>query len=1371
MAQGFHPESLIQLRKDRGWTQEELARRSGLATVTVVKLEQGRVSDPRVITLARLASVMDCPIDAFLQEPGASSAMTPVPSGTTAGAPEDTTSTPSVAPPTPVPAATPTPVPAATPTPTAPGSPRPDPDLDLPSRPPHPAKPFFLRPRGRASVIVVVLGVPLVLAYLAARVMTDALWFDELGQGDVFTRTLAAKAELFVIAGGVAALVVGANLTIALRRVDVARTRVVGAAVAAASLVVGSYFGSSTLQHWQTFLLWRHRQSFAVAEPLHGEDIGFFVFTLPFELAVVRYLLLLLGVGALTATLVYWRRGAVVFRPLRLSNDAQVHLAAIGAASLLLVAWRLHLARYALELRQPSPGGTHSFAGAGYVDVHVRSPGLAVLSIIALVSALAWLAAPRVARSGYRRRAVFLIAGPAIGLVVGAILVTSFLPALVQRYAVDPDPVHSEEPFLLLSISATRSAFGLDDVEVVPYSPTGTFTPTDLSGAREQLSRVAIWDPSLLRARMRELVTETPYYDPQSPTYELAHLDGRRQLTITSARELEIRRVRDARTWENFRFAYTHGLGLVRFSSTDTDASGHPRLVDPGVGLRQPRIYFGRLPPSAPDWVVAATRRTEVDMGASEGATQTGYHYDGTGGIQLATWFRRAAFAFKLGSKELLLSDDIGSESRLLLHRDVRDRLRALAPFIRWDGDPVPLAVNDGIVFLVDGYTTSDSYPYAERVDLGGTSVNYVRPSVRATVDAFSGAVDIYLDEEADPIARAWAEAFPTLFRPMNEMSAEVRGHLRYPADLFAAQATAYERFHTTSPERFASGADLWSRPIALSGALEVAGDVDFDESDEDDLQARSDPGYKFAAPPGRSGRVLLLETWYSPWRGQNLVGTLSGWVDEEGNFHLAARSFSSDEVILGPAQVSRLVFATPRVRNLLGLRNLETRDLDKSSIDSVILGEPHLMFSPTGVIQIQSLFEGARGPGAARLLGVTAFVNGRAGLGPDIFTAFRQAVNKPPRIQLLRPSQPATVGTPVKLRFDVDNGQRQRITITSPAGRETASFSLTAGRGTFVWIPTEPGRARVRAEMEGLDGSVVTDRVAFRVLGPPPTVRVTRTPIRATAGRPVHVLFEVTHARGVTARVSTRAGIEFTRRFAIRKGTGVVAWTPSVAGRAEILIRVQGSQGQAARARVRIRVAPRPPDSLAQVPLSVAIPIERAKTALSKAETDIAAHRYGQARDSLKILLRNVVEANRAAEAQIGLPPTDPESDEPPGPGSVFAVLSLDHQVTMHLVPLFDGLTDAGVITSLQDTLTRTHRSRDAMLDMVIALPAEGARGDYDDGMADTLGMYPSEENLITTALLSFDLTAPARTGLSNALARVQATEAKVVAVWGGGE
>ena len=222
-------------------------------------------------------------------------------------------------------------------------------------------------------------------------------------------------------------------------------------------------------------------------------------------------------------------------------------------------------------------------------------------------------------------------------------------------------------------------------------------------------------------------------------------------------------------------------------------------------------------------------------------------------------------FALALGSKELLLSDDITPESRILLHRDVHDRLRTLAPFIQWDSDAVPLTSDGRIVFVVDGYTTSENYPYAECVDLGGVPSNYARASVRATVDAFSGEVDLYLTDPTEPIARAWAEIFPTLFRPEDEMPADLRDRLRYPADLFDAQATAYETFHTTRPDLFVSDADAWSRPIGLAGPLEVAGGVDFDESDEDDLRLTMEPGYKFIPPPGGKRPQLVLQTYYVP--------------------------------------------------------------------------------------------------------------------------------------------------------------------------------------------------------------------------------------------------------------------------------------------------------------------------------------------------------------------------------------------------------------------------------------------------------------------------------------------------------------------------
>ena len=1234
--------------------------------------------------------------------------------------------------------------------------------------------PFFLRARGRAVLFLVVVGVPLLLAYVAAHFLTDALWFKELGQLGVLGRTITAKAELYVVAGGAAAVVIAVNLAAALSRAGVAWTRGANLAVVAVSMVAGTYFASAASSHWETFVLWRHRQMFGVTDPLHGKDVGYFVFTLPFERAVLQYLFLLVVAAGVAAALIYSARGSITLRPLRIAPGAQAHAAVLGAAFLLILAWRLHIEQYTLELGQASSAAGNSFAGADYVDARVRSPGYEALSIFAVLLAFVCLAAPSAARRWYGSRPIVFVGALVALFCLGLILVSAWLPALVQRYAVDPNPLLRERPYLSASISATRAGLGLHKVDVESYSPAGGFDPDDIPGIRKRLAHVAVWDSSLIKARMRQLVTETPYYEPEGPTYDVVRVDGQAQLTLTSARELNISRVGSAGTWINDRLAYTHGVGLARFSGTEVQPDRQPRLLDAGLGIRQPRIYFGDLPRGAPRWVVADTRRDEVDVAQPQGATDGSYHYQGAGGIELSSWVNRAAFSLELGSKALALSDDITSESRLLLHRDVHDRLQTLAPFIQWDSQPAALAVSGHVVFLVQGYTTTASYPYAERVKLGDVSVNYARPSVLASVDGYSGAVNLFVVDKTDPIASAWAEAFPALFRPEAEIPAELRGHLRYPADLFAAQATAYERFHATQPDQFASGADVWSRPLSLSGSLEVAGDVNFDESDEDDLRATMEPGYKFAVPPGETKPVLLLETYFSPRRGQNLVASLGGWVDEQGRPHLAARSLRRDPVTLGPAQVSRLVFATPRVRNLLGLRNLEIRDVDKSSLDAVILGEPHLVFLPGGLVQIQSLYEGSRGSGAARLLGVTAFLNGRAGLGADIESAVRQALNKPPHIKVIRPAGPISVGNPVELAFDVENGQSELITITSSGGSQTATLSLTAGRGTAVWFPSAPGPVRVRVEVQGLDGTVVKDSTSFGVLSPPPTVRLLNAPTRAVVGRPTRVSFAVTNALRESVQVSTQGGMELERRYLIHDGTGFVDWTPAGPGKATLHIGVRGRQGQSARTRLRIDVvrSARPAaHSPAPLPDSVSIPIEQAKIALNLVERRIADLQFDQAPKSLRLLRRTIVEANRAAADEIGRPPSDPESDDPPGPGSVFAALKLDHLVTIRLVPLLDGLSDPDVVGALRSTLSRTQRSRGAVMDAVIALPAEGARADYDDGMSDTLGVYPAEENLITTALLAFELTEPARVGLTRVLAHVQATDARAGAVWGGGE
>lgn len=1062
-------------------------------------------------------------------------------------------------------------------------------------RPPPavPQKPSFLGPRRRATVIVVVLGFPLLVFYVSAQILPDALWFHELGQLDVYRRIAAAKAELWLLTAGTVTAFMAANLVVAAARAGVARTPAVGLGIGAASVIAATFFASSGARHWQVFLLWRHAQSFGVTDPTSGKDAGFFVFSLPFELAVSKLVLWLVVVAAAAVGLVYRAHGALRLRPLRVSYEAQVHLAALAAAFLLVVAWRLRLERYVLELGQPSPRDRDAFAGADYVDGHVRSPGLAALSIVAVVAALACVAAPRIAHSGHRRAARLSVAVPAAVLLVTLVSVGSWLPALVQRFAVDPNPVLSEAPFLARSIASTRSGLGLDEIEAHPYSPK-TLRPADVWRARTGLANVGVWDTRVLEARMRDLVAGTPYYRPQTPTVESVRIHRRPQLTIASAQELDLRRVGSGgRSWASDRLTYTHGLGLPGYSQTDITRRGQPRLLDAGFGVRQPRIYFGALPAKSPRWVLANTRRPEADIPAAAGGGAAAYHYDGTAGIALSSSIQRAMFALHFKSRELLLSDDITPESRILVHRDVRDRLATLAPFIRWDAHPAPVAVNGRIVFVVEGYTTSKTYPDAQRVELGGTPVSYARASVRATVNAFSGRVALYLTGEPDPVTRAWAQAFPTLFRPAEEMPAQLRERLRYPEDLFDAQSTAYQRFHTTRPDVFASGSDAWSPPTSLSGSLDVAGDIQFDESDEDDLRHAMRPAYRLSPPLGRTKPRLVLSTLYSPRRGQNLVASLDGWVDARGRPHLASRILPRDPVTPGPAQISRQVFATPRVSNLLGLTNLELRDLDKSSLDTVSLGQPHLVFLPRGIIQIQSLYKGASGPGVSRIIGVTAFLNGGAAVGSSTADAVRQALHEPPRVGLAPVSKPAVVGSPVDLRFRVTSARREVMTITSPAGRQDATRSIRAGTGAVAWIPSAPGQARVRLTVTGMDGSTVTRTAAVRVFSRPPTVRLTKAPTRAVVGRRVRFSFKARHALDELVQISTQEGT-FTRRYLLRDDTGVLDWTPTRTGRVVVYVRARGRQGQVTEDKARLTVVRArrraPTVNLSEVPDSVTV-------------------------------------------------------------------------------------------------------------------------------------------------------------------------------------
>jgi hypothetical protein len=370
------------------------------------------------------------------------------------------------------------------------------------------------------------------------------------------------------------------------------------------------------------------------------------------------------------------------------------------------------------------------------------------------------------------------------------------------------------------------------------------------------------------------------------------------------------------------------------------------------------------------------------------------YHYRGRGGIELSSWLRRAAFALQEHDSTLLLATEITPASRLMLHRDVVDRLRTLASFLTWDTHPIPVIASGRLMFVADGYTTTNYYPYAQHVTLGTTSTSYARAAVTASVDAYSGQVRMYAVDTTDPILRAWRAAFPVLFASLSAMPTALRAERRYPSDLFDTQAMLYRQFHMTDPAVFASQADAWDAPISLSGPVQTAGDIRFGGAGPGELRYLLKPSYRFAEPPGRRSRRLLRTALYCPFGAQNLAATLDGWIGPDGQPQLDSTRLTGQRVTPGPAQISRLVLLTPQVADVLDVRDRELRDLGRSSLNSLTLGSPHLMFLGGDEVQVQAVYDVASGGGIVRRRGVTVYLNRRAAIGATLDGAVRKVLS-----------------------------------------------------------------------------------------------------------------------------------------------------------------------------------------------------------------------------------------------------------------------------------------------------------------------------------------------------------------------------------------
>jgi len=682
---------------------------------------------------------------------------------------------------------------------------------------PFPGTPVLRR---RFVLILLLAGFVVLFLWPASyALLTDWWWFREIGYQIVFTRELTTQLLLFVAAGGLTAGVLYLNLRAAQRglvpdpvvfRIGPTAPRLdVTAALRRLSLpvavVLGLLAGFAATPAWDVVLRAIYGTSFGIADPIFSHDIGFYVFTLPALSAGIGFLATLCRLCLLLLIPLYWLRGDVVVGPrgLRIEPSAGMHLAILLAVLFLLTGVRLWL----VDIPSLLYSTTGPLVGASYTDLHAELPALRVTAVLAVVVAVAALI-------GGLRRQLALYGLLAIGgYVLVAVVGRSLLPLAMQSFVVAPTELTRETPYLRHHIIATRQAWGLDSVETRELNGEADLTLADIRANATTIENVRLWDRDPLLMTFGQLQEIRTYYDFVNVDDDRYWIDGKYRQVLLSPRELNAASL-PTRTFINEHLTFTHGMGLTLGPVNQVTSEGLPVLfvkdLPPvstvSLQITRPQIYYGEL---ANEYVFVRTRQREFDH--PEGETNVYAAYGGTGGVRVGNVLRRLLLAARFGSSKILLSQDITNESRVLFYRDVSERAARALPFLRFDRDPYLVIAADGkLEWILDGYTTSDGYPYAQRLRDGTT---YMRNSVKLVIDAYDGSLRAYVSAPADPLIRTWARIFPGIFAPLDRMPADLRAHLRYPDELYRIQTSLYTTYHMDAPEDFYHREDQWQIP------------------------------------------------------------------------------------------------------------------------------------------------------------------------------------------------------------------------------------------------------------------------------------------------------------------------------------------------------------------------------------------------------------------------------------------------------------------------------------------------------------------------------------------------------------------------------
>jgi uncharacterized membrane protein (UPF0182 family) len=792
-----------------------------------------------------------------------------------------------------------------------------------------------------------------IVARIALSTWVDLLWFQSLGFGAIFTRTVLFEAIAFVAFTLITFLILLGAFTVirrsneadlpaghSIRVGNLPVSIAVGPILRILSVVVAAMVallaGTAMVSDWPTLALFWYapHASGSIVDPIFGKPLNFFLFTLPAWELINHWLLVIAFASVFVAILFIVLTSttrALNKQSLRYGPSPFRGLSTAAAFLLAILAMNVYASRYTTLLDHHT-----IFDGATYTDAHIGIPGLLVVSIALLLGAV--LAAVNAFREASARR---------IGLAVVPAAVAWGILTLVSWYTasfiVKPNELVREQPFITHNITLTRQAYALDRFTQQEFPAEISAAAADPAGNQPTLQNIRLWDWHALQDTLRQVQEIRTYYDFPDIDIDRYSINGTLREVMLAVRELNVEKLPDSsRNWINERLIYTHGYGITMNPVNGFTPEGLPNLLlsnmpvqstVPGLQVSRPEIYFGELTDTD---VYVKTRQQEFDY--PQGQSNNLTSYQGTGGISVGGFFRRLIVAFDRNDLgKLPFSDDISSNSRLLMHRNIRERVARIAPFITFDADPYIVVGADGrLSWIMDGFTTSDTYPEATHASLGDQEINYLRNSVKVVVDAYNGTTTFYTFDPSDPIVETYQRVFPTLFRPASEMPADLRQHVRYPEALLRTQSQLYGLYHMTNPEVFFNREDLWT----------VATQSVSDQNGQQSAEPMK-PNFVLMKLPGGSSEEFVEILPFTPANRNNLIGWIAARSDGENYGKAVVYDFPKTRLVDGPQQIEARIDQNAQLSGQLTLWNQQGSHVVRGSLLVIPTGRALLYAEP----------------------------------------------------------------------------------------------------------------------------------------------------------------------------------------------------------------------------------------------------------------------------------------------------------------------------------------------------------------------------------------------------------------------------------------